>query len=147
VTPPADGSAHAALTLGVATGAAVGRSVLDVRGLAGSLAAGRRLRLLVHDGIAPEAPRKLTAEARNRRVVLSWRRGREADLAGYRVSRAESTGPFTAIAEVGTAFFKDTQVGNGKAYRYRVTAFDAAGNESSPSAVVSATPRPPAGAL
>lgn len=145
LTPPADGTVSATLTLGVSGGAALGRSVLDVRGLAGSLAAGRRLRLAVRDGVAPEAPRGLTAEARSRRVVLAWARNREPDLAAYRVARAAAGGPFVAVAEVVTPSFKDTRVSNDKTYRYRVTAVDAAGNESAPSAVALATPRPPAG--
>jgi hypothetical protein len=140
VTPPADGTASAVLTLEVAPSAAVGRSVLDVDGVAGSLGARRRLRLLVRDGIAPAVPRHLSAEARSRRVVLDWANNTEPDLAGYRVYRRAGPGPFAAIAEVSTSFFRDTRVSNGKTYTYRVTAFDAAGNASAPSAEVAATP-------
>lgn len=140
LTPPADGTASATLTLRVARQAGPGRSVLNVRGAAGGLTAVRRLRLLVRDGIAPAVPRRLTAEARSRRVHLAWFHNREPDLAGYRVERRTGSEPFAAIAEVTASFFRDTGVSHGKTYTYRVRAFDAAGNASAPSAAVAATP-------
>lgn len=140
VTPPPDGSVSATLTLRVAGQAALGRTVLDVRGEAGQLSALRRLRLLVRDGEPPGEPRGLTAVARSRRVNLFWARNRESDLAFYRVARATGGGAFAPIGEVTEPSFKDFQVSNLVTYRYRVTAVDTAGNESSPSAVVAATP-------
>lgn len=143
LSPPPDGSVSAVLSFEVAESAAPGRSVLDVSGVTGSLDAGRRLRLLVRDGLAPAAPRRLSAEARSRRVVLDWANNSEPDLAGYRVYRRPRSGPFAIIAETSTSFFRDTRVSAGKTYTYRVTAFDAAGNESpasAPSGVVAATP-------
>jgi hypothetical protein len=68
-------------------------------------------------------------------VTLDWADNGEGDLGGYRVYRDG-----VLIASPTTSQWLDTGLSNGVAYAYRVTAVDATGNESAPSATVSATP-------
>jgi hypothetical protein len=85
----------------------------------------------------------------DRSIDLSWTPNTEADLAGYNVYRQE----VTSIGEVaGTAArlnstpvvgpaYRDQTAVPGHRYSYRVTAVDATGNESAPSAAVQETLR------
>jgi hypothetical protein len=85
----------------------------------------------------------------DRSIDLSWTPDSEADLAGYNVYRQEvtSTGEvagtaarLTSTPVVGPAYRDQTAV-PGHRYSYRVTAVDATGNESAPSAAVQETLR------
>ncbi len=85
----------------------------------------------------------------DRSIDLSWTPNIEADLAGYNVYRQEvtSTGEVAGTAArlnstpvVGPAYRDQTAV-PGHRYSYRVTAVDATGNESAPSAAVQETLR------
>ena len=97
------------------------------------------------DTVAPAAPNGLTATEGDRSVVLDWADNAEADLAGYRVYRrnADGTWPSAATATVSVSRATDTGLTNNSGYTYRVTAFDASGNESATSAVATATPQAP----
>ncbi|HZL85876.1 MAG TPA: hypothetical protein VFD07_10925 [Candidatus Krumholzibacteria bacterium] len=78
----------------------------------------------------------------NPNVALHWNPGSETDLAGYRIYRSEpryssgsikrgSTRIESLELDVVTASnYVDTNVHLGVSYRYAVTSFDAAGNES-----------------
>ena len=94
------------------------------------------------DTTAPAAPTGLTATAGNAQVALDWGSGGESDLAGYRVYRrnADGTWPTAPLASVAASAHTDTGLANGTTYTYRVTAYDASGNESAPSGTASATP-------
>lgn len=75
-------------------------------------------------------------------IDLSWEPNSEADLAGYRVYRqlarpdGSPQGPLARLTELPIAApaYRDVAVKPGQGYIYSVTAVDAAGNESAPSA-------------
>lgn len=100
----------------------------------------------------PEPPANLSAQARDAEVALGWAPNSEADLTEYRLYRATAPGtggsetpdPSNRIATVaaGTEQYSDTDVENGQAYYYRVTAVDTDGNESTASNEASAFPLP-----
>jgi phosphatidylinositol-3-phosphatase len=97
----------------------------------------------------PSAPGGLTATAGDARVALNWNAASDnVGVTGYRVYRRNSDGTWpaapTASTPAATRTFTDTGLTNGTAYMYRVTAIDAAGNQSVPSATASATPVAPA---
>jgi hypothetical protein len=86
------------------------------------------------DKFAPAPVAGLTAIPGVNSVELAWDRGTEADLKGYQVYRAAENAPFEKLGEVQpNPSFRDTGATPGKKYRYRVTALDQAGNESTPS--------------
>jgi len=85
----------------------------------------------------------------DRSIDLSWTPNTDTDLTGYSVYRQEvtSTGEVAGTAArlnstpvVGPAYRDQTAV-PGHRYSYRVTAVDATGNESAPSAAVQETLR------
>lgn len=93
------------------------------------------------DLIPPPVPGSLTPLVETKAVRLIWPPVEAADLAGYRIYRAEGIGHGTAIRDIGTIpidggkIFTDTgyldrSVDLGIAYRYAVTAVDKSGNES-----------------
>jgi hypothetical protein len=75
-------------------------------------------------------------------IDLSWEPNSESDLAGYRVYRqlarpdGSPQGPLARLTAVPIAVpaYRDVAVAAGQGYIYSVTAVDAAGNESAPSA-------------
>ncbi len=89
----------------------------------------------------PETPAGLAVLPRPDGLELLWSPSTEEDLAGYRVYRAIGAGEPEKLAEIvpGTASYLDTKVQKGAAYRYTLTAFDRAGNESPPCEPVEAT--------
>jgi predicted small lipoprotein YifL len=94
------------------------------------------------DRFAPPAPTELVALAETGRVRLVWRPSEAEDVAGYIVyRRASDGGKFERVTPkpVEAAEYVDTAVAGGRAYVYRVTAVDQAGNESGPGNEVRAT--------
>ncbi|MFB5760536.1 glycoside hydrolase family 6 protein [Paenibacillus medicaginis] len=87
----------------------------------------------------PAAPARVTATAGAQQVKLDWNAVRGAE--NYIVKRAASaSGPFVSIAETGIATtYTDTDVMNGTAYFYVISAVNAVGTGPD-SAVASATP-------
>ena len=71
---------------------------------------------------------------------------RRLDLAGYRVYRRNADGswPASPVATPTASQWSDGGLTNGVTYTYRVTAVDAAGNQSPPSVQAAATPAGPA---
>jgi hypothetical protein len=91
------------------------------------------------DIFPPPVPTGLAAVVSTGSIELMWDRNTAPDLAGYRVYRAQQAGAFEKLAEVREApTYSDRQVTSGQTYRYAVTAFDKAGNESAKSAPVTA---------
>jgi fibronectin type 3 domain-containing protein len=91
----------------------------------------------------PTPPTGLTATAGDGLVRLDWNDSPAPDRAGYHVyAAAEADGAYARItAELATVSeLVDGGLPNGVPRHYRVTAVDLAGNESDPSATVSATP-------
>ena len=103
------------------------------------------------DTTAPSAPDGLSATGGDTKIALTWNAATDdVGVTGYRVYRRNADGswPTTATAATpsGTRSFTDSGLTDGTAYTYRVTATDAAGNESAPSATASATPQAAASA-
>jgi RHS repeat-associated protein len=95
------------------------------------------------DGTAPAKPTGLTAVASSGSVALNWVANQEADLSGYDVLRATTSGgPYQRVSptRLTASAFTDTELENGKALYYVVKAVDKAGNASPASAEVKATP-------
>jgi hypothetical protein len=89
----------------------------------------------------PLYPTGLLASAGDGIVGLSWTANTEDDLASYTVYRGLSAGSLDSlITRVPNNYFDNT-VTNGVEYFYGVTAVDDSGNESSLSAIASATPQ------
>jgi hypothetical protein len=110
--------------------------------------------VLMRNTFPPNAPVGLEAipggaTASDRSIDLSWTPDTDADLAGYFVYRQDidskgvAAGTATrlnATPVVGPAYRDQTAMA-GRRYAYRVTAVDAAGNESAPSEAVQETLR------
>jgi hypothetical protein len=88
------------------------------------------------DTTPPAAPSGVTATPGPGQVTLSWARGSESDLAGYRVLR---DGVQVASLGVVTSY-TDSGLLSSRSYDYAVRAVDSAGNLSPVSATVTATP-------
>jgi Tol biopolymer transport system component/fibronectin type 3 domain-containing protein len=89
----------------------------------------------VGDRIPPAHPLGLAATASGTAVALTWIKNGEPDMAGYHVYRKSADGWVKLTrgpVSASDARFVDQPLLNGH-YRYRVTAVDAAGNESLPS--------------
>jgi fibronectin type III domain protein len=97
---------------------------------------------LPDDSVAPAAPAPPRADpGGSGAVALTWTASAEPDLAVYRVYRqAAADGGWAQVGTAGAATpsFSDTGLTPGAIYAYRITAVDDAGNESDPSAAVSA---------
>ncbi|HVO12522.1 MAG TPA: hypothetical protein VMX54_17390 [Vicinamibacteria bacterium] len=93
------------------------------------------------DITAPAAPAGLAVLPRQGGLELLWSPSPEEDLAGYRVYRVAGKGEPERLAELtpAQASFLDESAKKGVSYRYRLTAFDRAGNESAPCDPVEAT--------
>ncbi|WP_066954471.1 PA14 domain-containing protein [Streptomyces lushanensis] len=87
------------------------------------------------DRTAPAAPSGLTAAAGTNGLLIGWHGVTGA--VSYRVYRAVgSDGAFAQVATTDQVSYRDTSAVDGVSYYYRVTALDAAGNQSGRSAVV-----------
>jgi chitodextrinase len=86
----------------------------------------------------PTAPTNLTATAVSAsQVTLAWTASTDnVGVAGYHVFRDGDTTPITTVT--GTSF-SDTRLAPSTTHSYSIVAFDAAGNQSPPSATASAT--------
>ena len=93
------------------------------------------------DVTPPEVPAGLAVLPRQGGLELLWSPSSEEDLAGYRVYRSAAGAAPERLAELdpGKASYLDESVQKGVAYRYTLTAFDQAGNESAPCEAVEAT--------
>lgn len=83
--------------------------------------------------LAPASPKGLSATGSLDGVALGWTGNSEADLAGYNVSRSESTdGAYTRLNDVPltSPSYTDSQAPKGAKSHYRVTAVDDTGKES-----------------
>ena len=90
------------------------------------------------DTVAPTSPTALTATAAPAEIDLSWTAATDNNsVAGYTISRDGTT-----IATSYSTSYVDIGVTTGIAHNYTVTAFDGAGNNSTPSAPATATAQP-----
>jgi chitodextrinase len=92
------------------------------------------------DTTPPTAPTGLTATATSSaQVNLSWKAATDnVGVTAYRIYRNGATTALATVTAPATSY-SDTAVSAGTTYSYTVTALDAAGNESTKSASVSAT--------
>jgi alkaline phosphatase/fibronectin type 3 domain-containing protein len=90
---------------------------------------------------APAAPSGLTAVAGDGQVTLDWADNAEPDVVGYKVYRSTGGGAYSLVAvqPVTTSQYLDSDLVNGTAYTYYVTAVDGT-RESTGSSTVMATP-------
>ena len=73
-------------------------------------------------------------------TALLWDRSTALDLASHRIYRAEGPAAFAKVgATRDSPSYSDRKIEAGKNYRYAVTAFDNAGNESGMSATAEVT--------
>jgi len=88
------------------------------------------------DTTPPSVPSGLTASAASlSQINLAWNASTDnVGVAGYRVFRNGSQ-----IAQIGVASYSDTGLASGTTYSYTVAAYDAAGNVSAQSPLVSVT--------
>lgn len=86
------------------------------------------------DRFPPSPARELVALAEPSQVRLIWRASEAAEATGYNVYRQTGRGELAKLtaAPIPDLAFTDTAVAAGSVYTYRVTALDAAGNESEP---------------
>jgi subtilase family serine protease/flagellar hook assembly protein FlgD len=97
------------------------------------------------DTTPPQPPPSLVAQLHGADVALSWDASPDADVVGYQVLRASSTGSFTPLgALVSGTSTTDPHIADGH-YRYVVVAVDAAGLQSgySPEAKLDVDLTPP----
>ncbi len=93
------------------------------------------------DTTPPGTPRNLLATAGDEAISLDWDDNAEPDLRDYTVYRAVGVGSMVVYqAGLLVSNFDDTGLVNGTEYSYRISATDDAGNESSMTATVTATP-------
>ena len=89
------------------------------------------------DRFPPAVPTNLAAVTSSGSFELLWDRSTASDLAGYRIYRAQGPGDLAKVGETRESpSYSDRKIEAGKTYRYAVTAFDNAGNESGMSATV-----------
>jgi exo beta-1,2-glucooligosaccharide sophorohydrolase (non-reducing end) len=96
------------------------------------------------DTVAPATPSGLAARGYERHIELSWRPNSESDLLRYVISRSDDGQSFTPIAvqKGHLGRYVDFLGEIGRTASYRLSAVDAAGNESPPTAAVSASTHP-----
>jgi thermitase len=117
-----------------------GRSVTGGRlNAAGALAQ-------VTDTTAPAVPAAVAASGGTNQVRLTWAASTAEDVAGYRVYTVDADGTTrpAPVAAPTAATWVATGLASGEQVRLRVSAIDADGNESAPSAVATATATTPA---
>jgi len=85
--------------------------------------------LLSLDTLAPAPVEQLTSIAQRQDVHLHWRAAAGGEPSQYLLERAHKR-QFSELARVELQHFRDDTITPGRAYRYRVTVLDAAGNRS-----------------
>jgi hypothetical protein len=103
------------------------RSVISVEGRLVPGAFSEEIEAVPERLFPPKAPAGVVAFGTATGVRLVWERGEKADVAGFRVYRAERQGgPWELLTEqpLSTVFFDDTQAVRGRTYWYAITALD-----------------------
>jgi fibronectin type 3 domain-containing protein len=97
--------------------------------------------VMTTDGTKPTVPANVAAAAvaGQNKVVVTWNAATDnVGVVGYRVYRADQVDPIGSV-NGSTLTYDDTTVASATSYTYRVTALDAAGNESDPSSPATVT--------
>jgi hypothetical protein len=118
---------------------------------------GRKTPVRPPEAVAPETIENLNGFNVLEGIRLGWARPRESvdgtklyDLGGFRIERAEGSGPFGVIGRVQVMdrtrirqrrrfIYTDMMVNPGASYRYRVVSYTVDGDTSDPSNVVAVT--------
>lgn len=97
----------------------------------------------VADTQPPTAPSNLQLTPAKRKITVSWTASTDnVGVTGYQIWRATAAaGPFTQVGTTTSTSFVNSGLVSNRIYFYYVTASDAAGNVSAPSATQSAAPR------
>jgi hypothetical protein len=101
--------------------------------------------LQVTDTFPPSAPTGLASVPSTSNgkaaIDLSWQPDADLDLAGYNIYRKAASGSFVRVntAPIKSPAYTDATVTPATSYVYRITAVDASGNESPPSAEITET--------
>mgnify|MGYP005811739365 CR=1 FL=1 len=105
-------------------------AAVDARGLASPQSA--PLCVAVPDGAAPSMPKNVAATALSAtQVRVTWSASTDnVAVAGYQVQRSSGANPAVILGTTPTTAFTDGTAQGGAAYTYKVTAYDAAGNDS-----------------
>jgi hypothetical protein len=123
------------------------RSTVEDSGESVESADSNAVTITMRDVFPPSAPTGLVAvpvpaeNGTSPHLDLSWNVNPETDVTGYNVYRSEqesTPGPRLNSQLLPTPVFSDMSAVAGQHYFYRVTAVDRSGNESQPSAAVSA---------
>ncbi|WP_207422857.1 MBG domain-containing protein [Desertivirga brevis] len=123
--------------------AAIVIAFTDIAGNAGTdVKATTNSSVVTVDRTAPSIPSGLLSTAGDAEINLNWNANTESDLKSYKIYAGTSNNPtvFSAEVDAPTAAKLESGLTNGTTYYYRLTATDKAGNESSYSTTVSATP-------
>lgn len=91
------------------------------------------------DQTPPAAPTEVKAKIGDGEVTITWKKSDGAD--SYTINRADKSDPIAK--DIPETNYQDSDVENGVAYTYQVTAVDQAGNKSEPSGTIDATPIDP----
>jgi hypothetical protein len=114
---------------------------LPAPGATNSLGANKAL---VVDGVVPTTPTGFAATDGNTSIILGWTANTESDIESYKIYADTSSSPVISLITIGSSMQSYTHSGltNGKTYYYRISAMDAAGNESAKSSDISKAPKP-----
>ncbi len=83
------------------------------------------------DGVIPQAPQKIDAQASRSGVSLTWALPQGDDLKAFAVERSEeAVGDYSPVANTKDLRYLDGDVSQGRTYYYRIRAVDLAGNRS-----------------
>ncbi len=90
---------------------------------------------------APSTPGTPAATAGTNQVSLTWTPSTDnVGVTGYKVYRSSGGGGYVQVAAPVSTAFTDAGLANGTAYSYKISAVDAAANESPQSVAATATP-------
>lgn len=98
------------------------------------------------DKIAPSVPHNPMTKAGSQKIILTWTKNTDSDMAYYKIYRSQAHGftpsPVNYIAKVDhpDTIYVDIGLVSGQNYYYRISAVDSAGNESDFSDEVNAMP-------
>ena len=96
---------------------------------------------IILDQTAPTQPgtltRSVSCSGSNRTANFSWGVSTDTNLLGYRLYKSTNGGAWTAITTTSTLTTSDTDKKSLDSVSYRVVGYDKAGNESTPSNVIS----------
>jgi hypothetical protein len=81
--------------------------------------------------------RTVWCSSSQRTVTLSWGTSTDTNFLGYRTYKSVNGGAWTAIATTSTQTTSDTDKKSLDSVSYRVVGYDKAGNESTPTNVIS----------